>query len=73
MICYFCADVADILCDGLLYGNKTCDRPMCRKCAGPADALVTDALFRCGTVDLCRWCRRAGRQAKKLEASEPSK
>ena len=61
MTCEFCGKKGDILCDGVLYAKKTCDRRMCRKCAGAAVELVTDAMYRCSTRDLCLWCRRSGR------------
>jgi hypothetical protein len=64
MICEFCGKEAVILCDGILYGKKTCDRKMCRTCAGDAIDLTADAMFRCSTRDLCPWCRRSGRKAQ---------
>ena len=46
--CFHCGRLDNLLCDGPVAVNKTCDRPICRGCAtsGGLD------------VDFCRDCAR---------------
>lgn len=58
-MCELCRKrIGSIRCDGLVNGGQTCDRRMCRKCAGAAVELVTDAMYRCTTRDLCPDCKK---------------
>jgi hypothetical protein len=63
--CAFCGAPSSLLCDGRLVDGKTCDKRICRRCAGPWRAHVSLQLKngrRGGdTRDLCPDCAKAGR------------
>ncbi len=66
-ICEFCGQQpGNLLCDGRISmgdigHSRTCDRQMCRACAGPPVALVRGG--NAGpTRDLCPACREANRK-----------
>jgi hypothetical protein len=71
--CEFCgaAGAGALLCDGQLSPGKSCDRRMCRKCAGkPVSVIHMQSQKKGGgracawdSRDLCPNCRKAGRSA----------
>jgi hypothetical protein len=61
--CEFCGGPSTLLCDGASADApaKTCDKQICRACAGLPVALVHKRVkgigSRCDTRDLCPECR----------------
>jgi hypothetical protein len=63
--CAFCNMRADLLCDGKMPDGKTCDKPVCRRCARMDMHLCKWSKERgrhSDTRDLCPDCVKAGRQ-----------
>jgi hypothetical protein len=64
--CAFCGSPSTLLCDGRLSRDnyKTCDKPVCRKCAGNPVGSMHLNMGRKGcwwdTRDLCPDCIKAG-------------
>jgi hypothetical protein len=68
--CAFCGSPSTLLCGGKLEDGKSCDKPLCRRCAHREAhvCLATQYGRRGDTRDLCPDCVRAGRHWLKLEA-----
>lgn len=67
-ICQFCNQRSTLLCDGKVKvgdvgHSRTCNKRMCRACAGVPLALAHGRNAG-GTRDLCPECRKAGRSIR---------
>jgi len=68
VVCAFCGQPSNLLCDGRLPDGKTCDRQVCRQCAKKVSTYHLSYADKKGrrqcrwdTVDLCPDCVKEGR------------
>lgn len=70
IVCSDCRAEAVCLCDGIISGEgeskRTCNKALCR-CCTKRQGLLTDALYRSSTIDLCAECLAAGRKYTESE------